>query len=244
MIADLSPSDFEVDATVDQTDAANIKAGQTAEISLSTSGSPSLTGQVENISYLPETQSGVTVYPVTIRVDNPNNSSIHLLPGQTVSVSVVEQQAKQVLMVPAAALTQRRGTVGVYVKAGQGTTSNNDTTSSSEAETGSRVPVGLQFQPVTVGLYGGNEVEIKSGLTEGEQVAVVTQTATTTTGATRSGNTGLGGMLGGAGGIGFGGQGGAGGRGVLGGGYAGRGGYGGVGGAGGGYNGARSGGGN
>jgi multidrug efflux pump subunit AcrA (membrane-fusion protein) len=218
VIADLSPSAFEVNATVDQADAANIKPGQSAEISLSTTGGGTLTGKVESIGYIPQTQGGVTVYPVTIQVNPPSQENVQLLPGQSVSVTVTEQQATNVLELPTAALTQRRGTTGVYVKAGQ----SSDATDSqgTDAAAGAKVPSGLQFEPVSVGLYGGNWVQIKSGLSEGEQVAVLIP-ASTTNSSTRGSGSNTGGVLnsfGGFGGLG-GMQGGLGGRGEYGGGY-------------------------
>ncbi len=230
VIADLSPSAFEVDATVDQADAANIKPGQSAEISLSTTGGETLTGKVESIGYTPQTQAGVTVYPVTIQVNSPSQQNVQLLPGQSVSVTVTEQQANNVLELPTAALTQRRGTTGVYVKAGQG----SDTTDSQGTDTavGAKVPSGLQFEPVSVGLYGGNWAQIKSGLSEGEQVAVLIP-AQSTNSSTRGSGSNTGGVLNSFGGYGggYGGGGSTGGFGGAGGGSR-TGGFGGAGGGG------------
>ena len=219
-----------MDATVDQADAANIKPGQSAEISLSTTGGETLTGKVESIGYTPQTQAGVTVYPVTIQVNSPSQQNVQLLPGQSVSVTVTEQQANNVLELPTAALTQRRGTTGVYVKAGQG----SDTTDSQGTDTavGAKVPSGLQFEPVSVGLYGGNWAQIKSGLSEGEQVAVLIP-AQSTNSSTRGSGSNTGGVLNSFGGYGggYGGGGSTGGFGGAGGGSR-TGGFGGAGGGG------------
>ncbi|MCL6600272.1 MAG: HlyD family efflux transporter periplasmic adaptor subunit [Alicyclobacillus macrosporangiidus] len=199
VIADLSPSDFVVQATVDQADAAKIHPGQSAQISLGTGDGQTLTGKVKSISYLPQTQSGVTVYPVTIQVDPPKGSDVTLLPGQSVAVTVVENEADNVLTLPTAALTQRGGTPGVYLKAdaSSGTPAQG---AAPRAATGVSIPSGLQFEPVTVGLYGGNTVEIRSGLTEGEQVAILVP-ANTGNSASQQGQRGFG-TIGGMGGFG------------------------------------------
>jgi hypothetical protein len=60
----------------------------------------------------------------------------------------------------------------------------------------------LQFKPVTVGIYGGNTVEIKSGLSEGDQVAVVTYTATQQASGSAMGNAGRFNVMGGLNGLG------------------------------------------
>lgn len=235
-IADLSASDFEVQANVAQSDAPNVKAGQTAEVSLGSSG-PTVSGKVVSISYIPQSSSGVTTYPVVVKVNAPANSTTTLLPGETASVTVVEKQATNVLTIPTAAIVQQHGMTGVYLKAGtssanptSGTDSNSGSTpgnsgsntntsynrpSSSFGNSSSNVPSGLQFVPVTVGLYGGNTVQIKSGLTQGEQVAIVTQTSSSTNGKNSSSSSNPISSIGGFGGT----QGGFGGHGSYGGGF-------------------------
>ncbi|MBX6351872.1 MAG: HlyD family efflux transporter periplasmic adaptor subunit [Thermoflavifilum sp.] len=219
IIANLNPDDFEVQASVAQADVTSLKTGQSCVISLSTGG-PTLTGKIESVGYLPQTQSGVTTYPVVVDVNPPSDSSVKLLPGASVSVTATVAEADNVLTLPVAAITQFGGQTGVFVSS-SGTGSGNGTGSSSgsDAYGGSssayaarfrrmNIPAGLRFQPVTVGVYGNNTVEIKSGLTEGEQVAVVTQTVSSTTstsGSTTRQGFGAFGGVGGFGGAGFGG---------------------------------------
>lgn len=217
IIADLTPSNYVVQATVAQSDATAIHSGQSATISLSANNGSRLNGKVESTGYLPQTQGGVTMYPVTIDVNAPA-SAVTLLPGESVSVTVSEKQADNVLTLPVAALTQRGGSAGVYVKSGDAT-ATADTSSPSSGGTNT-VPSNLIFEPVTVGLYGGNTVEIKGELSEGQQVAILLP-STSSQSTTKT--TSVGGMMGGLGG-GLGGFGGAqGGYGGRGGGSGGRG---------------------
>ena len=100
-------------------------------------------------------------------------------------MSVTEQQANNVLTLPTAALTQRRGQVGVYVEA-------NGNSATSGGNGYSQTLQGLQSVPVTVGLYGGNVVQIKSGLTEGEEVAILMPVTSQSSGNSTSGSGGFG----------------------------------------------------
>jgi|GEM_PF-6732617 len=252
VISNLSPGDFEVEADVAQSDISNIHVGQTAQISLSSSGGPVVTGKVQSVSMLPQTQSGVTTYPVVLTVDKPTGSSVTLLPGAQVSVDVTEQQATDVLTVPTAAITERGGQEGVYVQASSSGTSQSSSTNATggfpgiQSTQNAQAMAGLQFQPITVGIYGGNTVEVKSGLTSGEEVAIVvpvTTSSNSSTSSSGSGGFGMGAMTGGFGGGGF--SRGAGGSGFTRGssGTTGGGGYGGGGYGGGGYGGGSTGGG-
>ncbi|MBX5435695.1 MAG: HlyD family efflux transporter periplasmic adaptor subunit [Alicyclobacillaceae bacterium] len=194
VIADLSPDDFVVQANVAQADIADLRIGQRATVTLSAATGPTLTGKVASIGYMPQSQGGVTTYPVTIRLDPGQKPGVQLLPGESAAVSVVEKSVQNVLTIPTAAVTQRFGVPGVYVNADQaGTSSDNRDV---DLMNGIRVPKGLVFQPIQLGLYGGNVVQVKSGLTAGEQVAVVVPQTTGTAAAGGSGSL-LGASLGG-----------------------------------------------
>lgn len=206
IITNLSSSDFEVQANVAESDITSIHKGQKATISLSSNGGPVVTGTVESVGLLPQTQSGVTTYPVVVKVNKPSNSSITLLPGAAVTIDVTEQQAINVLTVPTAAITQRGGQTGVYVESssssGQGSASTNTAGGFPGMQGAAHALAGLQFQPISVGVYGGNTVEVKSGLTSGEEVAIVVPNASSSTGTsttTSSGGFGFGALAGGGG---------------------------------------------
>ncbi|QQE77821.1 efflux RND transporter periplasmic adaptor subunit [Alicyclobacillus sp. SO9] len=215
-ITDLSSSHFEVQASVAQADVSQVHPGQQARISLSSTGGGFLTGKVKSVQLIPQTSSGVTTYPAIIQVDKPTQSGITMLPGASVSVEVTEKQAKNVVTVPTAALTQSHGQIGVYEKAGTGgasgsgatggsggssassgangrsggSSSNGSNGQSSAAKTQSastsNVPSGLVFHPVSVGLYGGNTVQITSGLKSGQQIALVLPIASQSSGSSSS----------------------------------------------------------
>ncbi|MCL6442784.1 MAG: HlyD family efflux transporter periplasmic adaptor subunit [Alicyclobacillus sp.] len=208
IIANLATSNFEVEASVPQSDMNDVKIGDIATVSLSAASAGTLTGKVVSISYEPQTQNGVTTYPVTIRLDKHQASTQRLLPGEQAAVTIVEKRAHNVLTLPTDALTQRFGVVGVYTKGSE----SNGQIADYASLSGLRIPSGLTFTPVVTGLYGGNEVQIKSGLKLGQQVAVIFANTTGSTGASTgiasSGFWGFAGM-GGFGGVGGAGSGGA-----------------------------------
>jgi multidrug efflux pump subunit AcrA (membrane-fusion protein) len=196
VISDLSSSQFTVEADISQTDATSVSIGQAATMTLTNDEKTKLTGKVKQISYLPQTASGVTTYPVLIQVDKPTDSKIKLLPGVSTDVKIVQEKKANVLRLPVAAITQQQGKTGVYIS------DNNSSQSSANNQANSmgRTPNGLKFVPVAVGLYGGDYVEMKSGLKEGDKVAIYTPLTQSTN--TKQGNTNIFGSIGGQGGMG------------------------------------------
>ncbi len=202
VIANLGSDEFLVSANVAQADIGQLKKGQSATISLGTGG-PVLTGKVDTIGYQPQTENGVTLYPVTIKVNAPDNQDVHLLPGESVSVSVAVQSRENVLMLPTAAVVSQHGQTGVYVQASQNKGAEPSGTMSANEGSGfpgTRIPDGLTFVPVQVGLYGDNTVEIRSGLKQGERVAIVTVASSTGQNQSSMSGGGLGALMGGYGG--------------------------------------------
>jgi multidrug efflux pump subunit AcrA (membrane-fusion protein) len=205
VIADLNSGDFIVDAQVAQADASKLKIGDQATISPSADSTTTLSGTVTSISYMPQTSSGVTTYDVTLKVAKPSDSTVKLLPGESVAVTATTAEHKNVLSVPLAAITDLRGQTGVFVQA----SGKNQSTNSNQQFPGmSSLPDGLSFVPVKTGLSGGNAVEVTSGLTAGQQIAIVTVNTTGSQSGQQSSSglsRGLGGGLGGGYGSGYGG---------------------------------------
>jgi len=92
----------------------------------------------------------VTAYQVTVELDPDGRT---LSPGMTASATIVADSRTKVLSVPAAAVRSEgeRSLVSVVVTDADGKRS-------------------VQERTVTVGLQADEQVEILSGLTEGEQV--------------------------------------------------------------------------
>ncbi len=142
------------DMNIDELQISNLKVGQ--KVSITTDNFPEISfeGVIEEISLKGITNNGITSYPVTIKVEQYNN----LLPGMNVTGKVVIDQADQVLTIPSASL--QRDNI-VYVQ-----------TEGAAADPKTGAPAGFKAVTVEIGINDGINVEIKSGLKEGDTVYV------------------------------------------------------------------------
>ena len=182
MLTDLS--NLLVQADFDETDAASLREGAAATVTLEgTTTAQALSASVAEIDPTSTTSSGVVDYGVTLAL---TQHAAGLKPGESVSVSVITGEANNALYVPATAVTTS-GTSSTVVVVGPNNTE--------------------QTVPVTLGVQGSTDDQILTGLTLGEKV--LTSTATPGAGAGTGGFPFRGGGFGGGigGGLGGGGRG-------------------------------------
>ncbi|GAB4440866.1 MAG: efflux RND transporter periplasmic adaptor subunit [Chloroflexi bacterium OHK40] len=144
-------SRYLVKVTVDEVDIARVRVGQPVNVLIDALGE-TLPGTVQRLEPLPQADSAVTAYQVTVEID-PAGSA--LKPGMTASATIVADSRSNVLSVPAAAVRTEGATSLVSVV--------------TTAENGQR---SIDERAVKLGLRAGERVEILSGLAEGEQVLV------------------------------------------------------------------------
>jgi macrolide-specific efflux system membrane fusion protein len=164
---------LQVTADVVESDLAAMKVGQTAAVTIGAVDGQ-VTGKVTAIAPTAagNTTGSVVSYAVTVSLDNVPAT---VRAGMTADVTITIDSATNVLTVPASALRGTAGNYSVLILGADGT------------------PVA---QPVEVGLVTNTTAEIKSGLTEGQEV--VTGVNTPQTGTATNGNGGFGGGFGGA----------------------------------------------
>ncbi len=150
-IYDLSELTFEM--SIDELDIRDVEVGQKVEVTADAIEGQSFTGTVTNVSLESTYSNGVTTYPVTVTMDDAGD----LLPGMNVDGVIILGEATGVLAIPSGALM--RGNQ-VYVK--------DDTVTESQGA----VPAGFRAVEVETGLISDSYVEIKSGLSEGDDVYV------------------------------------------------------------------------
>lgn len=92
---------MQVEADVDEADIGRISEGQRAICNFDSWPGDSFDARVVQKRLNPETISNVVTYKVIISIDNEENK---LMPGMTANVSVVTEERKNVLKIPAAAL--------------------------------------------------------------------------------------------------------------------------------------------
>jgi macrolide-specific efflux system membrane fusion protein len=179
-----------VNLSVDDTEVANLKAGQAATITAS--GTSSNTGpagvfsaagsatnpdantvastgteaKVSSVGAIASASSGVATFPVVVKV---TGSTSGLYAGATAQVSIVYKTLENVIQVPTLAVTQTNGQSFVTVSAAGKKTK----------------------RAVTTGITSGGQVQITSGLKAGEEVVVAIPSAVTPRGSNgNSGGTG------------------------------------------------------
>lgn len=151
VIYDMSGIKFVLE--VDELDIKKIETGMEVTVTAD-AADKTYQGTVDKISLKGNTNdSGVTTYPVTIVVENDDGG---LLPGMNIEAEIVTAEETDVLAIPVEALN--RGDI-VYVK-GKPRIEND------------RSPEGYGSVTVETGINDENYVEIKSGLSEGDEVYV------------------------------------------------------------------------
>jgi len=177
VITDLAHVQLKV--PLSESDIHRVRVTQSASVTVNAVPGEKLAAHVIAIDSLPTTSNGVVSYPVTLALDQ---SAAGLKPGMTASAQVIVSQVDGVVTIPSSAIS-RRGPLSTVTVVNGGRKS---------------------VQPVVTGVTGDSAVEIVSGLTAGQQVAIAIPTGTS--GGTAAG--GGGGLRGGFGGGGLGGGGG------------------------------------
>lgn len=168
---------MELEAAIDEADIGGVKPGQTAHFTVDAYPEQSFAAEIRDISFASVTTEGVVTYKARLDVDN---SELLLRPGMTATVAVVTREAKDVLMVPAAAFrfsppaAERRGfslrdafmpRMGPRGQRQQRAGATPGTRTLYVLKDGA--PEAVQ---VKIGATDGENIEIVSGLAAGDQV--------------------------------------------------------------------------
>jgi HlyD family secretion protein len=165
----VNPGLIRIDANVDQTDVASLKAGQAATATFDALTGNTYRATVSTVGLTPTTSSGVVTYVVSFAVDTsalPASTPVPS-PGMTASLSVVTASAPNALVVPARSIKGSGANATVTVKTDKGE----------------------EQRRVVTGITNGTLTQITSGLTRGDQVLYTINTASTTTSTTGTPNT-------------------------------------------------------
>lgn len=120
-------SKLEVSISVDEADIGQVREGQQVRFTVDAFPDENFTGVVTQVRKQPTTEQNVVAYTVIAEADNPRGE---LLPGMTANADIVQEQRRNVLRVPVAALRwsppdaqpqrQRQGPAGASTTGGQG----------------------------------------------------------------------------------------------------------------------------
>lgn len=140
---------LQVDAFVDETDIGRVKVGQKALFTVDTYPDKEFTGKVKAIYPKAIIQENVVNFDVVIEIDDSN---IELLrPDMTTSVTIYQEERIGALVIPRAAVIKEGTSKFVLVKQGSG---------------------GFEKRAIKTGMTSGSDVEVASGLNEGEIVGI------------------------------------------------------------------------
>ncbi len=145
-----------VTVNLTQVDIPTIKVGDKATLTFDAFSDKTYTGEVVSIDTIGSVSSGVTTYPAVIKLDT---ASSDIFSNMTATANIITNSKADVLLVPSSAVTTLNGESTVRIlKNGE-----------------------VSQVPVTTGLSSSTQVEIDSGLSEGD--TVITGSAASATGA-------------------------------------------------------------
>lgn len=156
-IGDLSV--MQVAISIDEADVGQAKVGQKATFTVDAFPSRVFEGTLSQIYYAPVTVQNVVTYTGIVEVNNENGL---LRPGMTANVKIITGQKKDVLLIPSSALRVKLGS-GKEGKAGKGRGHGGQTVWVMQKD-------GPKPVQVTTGLTDFTNMEVLSGLKEGDPV--------------------------------------------------------------------------
>ncbi|HEY3296304.1 MAG TPA: efflux RND transporter periplasmic adaptor subunit [bacterium] len=96
--------EMQIETDIDEADIGGLKEGMEATFTVDAFPDQTFQGQIQQIRYAAQTNSGVVTYPVIISVSNPD---LKLRPGMTANVTIVTAERDDVLRAPSVALRFR-----------------------------------------------------------------------------------------------------------------------------------------
>ncbi|HTA75790.1 MAG TPA: efflux RND transporter periplasmic adaptor subunit [bacterium] len=141
-----------VDTQVDETDLAQVKMNQKATITLDAYPNQHFIGTVKRISYFSVLVNNVTTYEVDVW---PDEIPAYMRSGMTANVVFNTTEKDNILTIPSEAIQQVGNQSGVMVP----------------GEKKDDKPV---FKPIQTGVTDGKQIEVVSGLKEGDKVLIKT----------------------------------------------------------------------
>jgi len=172
--------------SVNEVDAAKIKVGNKATMTFDAIENLSLTGSVESVDPMGTVSQGVVSYSIKIVFDTQDT---RVKPGMTVNASIITEAHLDVLSVPSGAVKTQNGVS--YVSVFEPALLN---TGGTQGVVSTIPPTQVEVQ---VGISDDTNVEILSGLSEGQQIVTRTISGSATAATTATTNTNRSGGLGG-----------------------------------------------
>ncbi len=182
-IADNGRMEFEI--PIDELDIAKISEGQRASVTIDALPETRFNGMVTKVSSEGTSQNGVTTYPVTIEIEKPER----IKAGMNANAEVMVEQKRGVLTLPLSVVRKVGAQTFVLVRGkaednGERTgEQNRGGNSRMQAMLGDFGP-DITFKRIDVGISNDSDIEIVSGLNEGDVVLMTVSQSTGSSGGT------------------------------------------------------------
>ncbi len=164
--------------TLNEIDAAKVKTGQKATLTLDAVPDLEITGHVFQVDTLGTVSQGVVSYTIQIAFDTQDE---RVKSGMSVSAGIIVDAVTDVLMVPNASVKSQGDSYYVQMPSVQDA-KKLSVNSVSLALSGT-----LKTQPIEIGIANDDYTQITSGLQEGD-IVITGKAASKTTGSASSGN--------------------------------------------------------
>ncbi len=177
-VADMSQINAEI--KVDETDIADVQVGQKVKVKVDALGQAEIDGEVIERGASAITRSGQSItstantqeakdFLVKVKLMPTAEIATKLKPGMSTTAVITTATAENVLTVPLQAIVPRElNGEGEKKEAGEGPNRKKEVEGVFILGSDSKA----QFKPITTGIKGDQEIEVKSGLSEGEEIII------------------------------------------------------------------------
>jgi HlyD family secretion protein len=174
--------EMQVEADVDEADIGQVKDGQRVSFTVDAYQDEVFSGIITQVRLNPTTTSNVVTYTVVIKAENQD---LKLKPGLTATITIFTQELKDILTVEAKAVNFEPDfeVLKAYQLAHNfkiTTDTKNKITEKGEAVVWILGNEGVSQKIIKTGISDGVNVEVKSGLIEGEKLVYALKTLTKT----------------------------------------------------------------
>ncbi len=162
----IDPGAMQTVVSIDELDITKVEIGQKANITLDAFPDKTFTGSVTQIDPIGTASNGVATYNVTVSINKPQDIKV----GMTTNVEIITQSKDSALVVPTSALVEKNGTTGYVLMSDKLFDGNGSSLKLNDIST--RQLIQQYGKEVTIGLSTQDSVEIVSGLSEGDKIAI------------------------------------------------------------------------
>lgn len=160
------PDDMQTVISVDELDISSVEVGQKANITLDAVSDKTFSGTVTEVNPIGSSSNGVATYDVTISIEDPEGIKI----GMTTNAEIITESKEDTIVVSSNAVLNKSGNSAYVLLAANLVDSNGNSVQLNNVTTKDLIQ--KYGRKVTTGIATTDKVEIVSGLSEGDTIAI------------------------------------------------------------------------